>query len=124
MPALPRHLRGPALVALCAVAACLVCAAAWAQAPDLAPAAVPTAAPAADPTLALLQALGPTGTMIAGLGMWWKMNGSKAGAATESADAARIQRLEAEMSDLRVQVALTRQALAHVRDTLREAADD
>lgn len=136
MPSLPAYLRGPALVALCAAGACLACAAAaWAQAPDLAPAA----AAAADPIAAALPPGSPWWagallSVVAGIGLaakWLAGFVERRLAADDASRAAYRQGIEARLAtvereavETRLQLALTRQALAHVRDTLRAAADD
>ncbi len=122
MPTIPRHLRGPALVALCAAVACLcAAAAAWAQAPDVA--AAPAAAAATDPTLALLQALGPTGGAGAVVALVWRAWRAEADRhAEERAELRRqIGELATAQAQLRLDLALTRQALDGVRDLLRAA---
>ena len=132
----PAYLRGPALVALCAAGACLVCAAAaWAQAPDLAPAA----AVAADPIAAALPPGSPwwAGALLAVVGAvvaaarWAAGLVERRLAADDASRAAyrqgiegRLAAVEREATETRLQLALTRQALQHVRDTLRAAADD
>ena len=129
------YLRGPALVALCAAGACLVCAAAaWAQAPDLAPAAA-----AADPIAAALPPGSPwwAGALLAVVGAvvaaarWAAGLVERRLAADDASRAAyrqgiegRLAAVEREATETRLQLALTRQALQHVRDTLRAAADD
>ena len=133
---LPAYLRGPALVALCAAVACALCAAAaWAQAPDLAPAA----AVAADPIAAALPPGSPWWagallSVVAGIGLaakWLAGFVERRLAADDATRAAyrtgiegRLATVEREAVETRLQLALTRQALAHVRDTLRAAADD
>ena len=133
---LPAYLRGPALVALCAAGACLVCAAAaWAQPPDLAPAAVA----AADPIAASLPPGSPwwAGALLAVVGAvvaaarWAAGLVERRLAADDASRVAyrtgiegRLAAVEREATETRLQLALTRQALAHVRDTLRAAADD
>lgn len=134
---LPAHLRGPALALVCAAAACLVCAAAaWAQDPaSLAPAA----AIAADPVAVALPPGSPwwAGALLAVVGAVVAAARWAAGlverrlaaddatrAAYRAAVEARLATVEREATETRLQLALTRQALAHVRDTLRAAADD
>lgn len=132
---LPHYLRGPALVALCAAVACALCAAAaWAQTPDLAPAAV-----AADPIAAALPPGSPWWagallSVVAGIGLaakWLAGFVERRLAADDASRAAyrqgiegRLAAVEREATETRLQLALTRQALQHVRDTLRAAADD
>lgn len=137
MPRLAPHLRGPALTLVCAAAACLVCAAAaWAQDPA---ALAPAAAIAADPVAAALPPGSPwwAGALLAVVGAVVAAARWAAGlverrlaaddatrAAYRSGIEARLAAVEREATETRLQLALTRQALAHVRDTLRAAADD
>jgi len=133
---LPAYLRGPALALACLALACVLCAAAaWAQAPDLAPAA----AAAADPIAAALPPGSPWWagallSVVAGIGLaakWLAGFVERRLAADDASRAAYRQGIEARLAtvereavETRLQLALTRQALAHVRDTLRAAADD
>ena len=133
---LPPYLRGPALALACLALACVLCAAAaWAQAPDLAPAA----AAAADPIAAALPPGSPwwAGALLAVVGAvvaaarWAAGLVERRLAADDASRAAyrqgiegRLAAVEREAVETRLQLALTRQALAHVRDTLRAAADD
>ncbi len=135
MPRLPAYLRGPALALACLALACALCAAAaWAQAPDLAPAAV-----AADPIAAALPPGSPwwAGALLAVVGAvvaaarWAAGLVERRLAADDASRAAyrqgiegRLAAVEREATETRLQLALTRQALQHVRDTLRAAADD
>jgi len=135
MPRLPAYLRGPALALACLALACALCAAAaWAQAPDLAPAAV-----AADPIAAALPPGSPwwAGALLAVVGAvvaaarWAAGLVARRLAADDASRAAyrqgiegRLAAVEREATETRLQLALTRQALQHVRDTLRAAADD
>lgn len=136
MPRLPAHLRGSAIALACAAVACALCAAAaWAQAPDLAP----TATLAADPVAVALPPGSPwwAGALLAVVGAVVAAARWAAGlverrlaaddatrAAYRSGIEARLAAVEREATETRLQLALTRQALAHVRDTLRAAADD
>ena len=133
---LPPYLRGPALALACLALACVLCAAAaWAQAPDLAPAA----AVAADPIAASLPPGSPwwAGALLAVVGAvvaaarWAAGLVERRLAADDASRVAyrtgiegRLATVEREATETRLQLALTRQALAHVRDTLRAAADD
>lgn len=137
MPRLAPHLRGPAIVAICAAVACALCAAAaWAQDPA---ALAPAAAIAADPVAAALPPGSPwwAGALLAVVGAVVAAARWAAGlverrlaaddatrAAYRSGIEARLAAVEREANETRLQLALTRQALAHVRDTLRAAADD
>ena len=133
---LPAHLRGPAISLACAAVACALCAAAaWAQDPaTLAPAAI-----AADPVAAALPPGSPwwAGALLAVVGAVVAAARWAAGlverrlaaddatrAAYRAGIEARLAAVEREATETRLQLALTRQALAHVRDTLRAAADD
>ncbi len=136
MPRLAPHLRLAAGAMAVHIAACLVCAAAaWAQAPDLAPAA----AAAADPIAASLPPGSPwwAGALLAVVGAvvaaarWAAGLVERRLAADDASRVAyrtgiegRLATVEREATETRLQLALTRQALAHVRDTLRAAADD
>lgn len=135
MTTIPRHLRGPALALVCAAVACLVCAAAaWAQDPAaLAPviAADPVAAalPPGSPwwagaLLAVVGAVVAAARWAAGLVERRLAADDTSRAAYRSGIEARLATVEREATETRLQLALTRQALAHVRDTLRAAADD
>ncbi len=132
---LPPYLRGPALALACLALACVLCAAAWAQAPDLAPAA----AVVADPIAATLPPGSPwwAGALLAVVGAvvaaarWAAGLVERRLAADDASRAAyrqgiegRLATVEREAVETRLQLALTRQALQHVRDTLRAAADD
>lgn len=130
MPRLPRHLRGPALVALCAAVACLCAAAsAWAQdaavATDPVAAALPPGSPWwAGALVSVLAGIGFAAKWAAGLVERRLTADDAARAEYRKGIEARVAKLEDAAADTRTQLALTRQALAHVRDTLREAADD
>lgn len=135
MPRLPAHLRGPALVALCAAVACALCAAAaWAQdpaalAPAIATDPVAAALPPGSPwwagaLLAVVGAVVAAARWAAGLVERRLAADDATRAAYRSGIEARLAAVEREATETRLQLALTRQALQHVRDTLRAAADD
>lgn len=130
MPRLPRHLRGPALVLACAVAACLCAAAsAWAQDATVAADPVAAALPPGSPwwagaLLGVVGAIVAAARWAAGLVERRLAADDATRAAYRAGIEARLATVEREAVETRLQLALTRQALAHVRDTLREAADD
>lgn len=123
MPSLPRHLRGPALVALCAAVACALCAsAAWAQAPDLAP-ALPT--PAADPFAVLLTTLGPTGGAGAVVALVWRAWRAEADRHAEERRELRasLTALERTVADLDRRIGRQEDRVALATEALRRAVD-
>lgn len=122
MPRLPRHLRGPAIVLVCAAAACLACAAAaWAQAPDLAPAA----APAADPLASLLTTLGPTGGAGAVVALVWRAWRAEADRHAEERRELRaaLTALERALADLDRRLGRQEDRVALATEALRRAVD-
>lgn len=123
---IPRHLHGPALVALCAAAACLACAAAaWAQAPDLAPALPPTATPAADPLASLLTTLGPTGGAGAVVALVWRAWRAEADRHAEERRELRasLTALERALADLDRRLGRQEDRVALATEALRRAVD-
>jgi hypothetical protein len=126
MPSLPAYLRGPALVALCAAGACLVCAAAaWAQAPDLVPALPAGPAPAADPLAGLLTTLGPTGGAGAVVALVWRAWRAEADRHAEERRELRaaLTAQERLIADLDRRLGRQEDRVALASDALRRALD-
>lgn len=119
MPTIPRHLRGPALALACLALACALCAAAaWAQAPDLAPALPAGPAPVADPFAGIAAAWGPSGASLLAVGTIWREWRKDVAEREKKVDA-----LGGRVADLEKQLALTQQAVAFASDALRRALD-
>ena len=116
---LPAYLRGPALVALCAAGACALCAAAaWAQAPDLAPALPAGPAAGVDPFAGIAAAWGPSGASLLAVAAIWKEWRKDVAEREKKVDA-----ITKSVADLEKQLALTQQAVAFASEALRRAVD-
>jgi hypothetical protein len=113
------YLRGPALALACLALACVLCAAAaWAQAPDLAPALPTGPAPAADPFAGIAAAWGPSGASLLAVAAIWKEWRKDV-----AAQAKKIEEQQALLAALDKQVALTQQSVHIASEALRRAVD-
>lgn len=123
MPRLPAHLRGPALVALCAAVACALCAAAaWAQDPA---ALAPATAAAADPLASLLTTLGPTGGAGAVVALVWRAWRAEADRHAEERRELRaaLTAQERALADLDRRLGRQEDRVALATEALRRAVD-
>ena len=118
----------PALLALALAVACLCAAPAWAQDPasaDAVAASLPPGSPWwAGALLAVVGAVVAAARWAAGLVERRLAADDASRASYRQGIEGRLAAVEREATETRLQLALTRQALAHVRDTLRAAADD
>ena len=116
----------PALLAL--AVACLCAAPAWAQDPasaDPIAATLPPGSPWwAGALLSVVAGIGLAARWLAGFIERRLAADDATRAAYRAGIEGRLAAVEREATETRLQLALTRQALQHVRDTLRAAADD
>jgi hypothetical protein len=120
------YLRGPALALACLALACVLCAAAaWAQAPDLAPALPAGPAPAADPLAGLLTTLGPTGGAGAVVALVWRAWRAEADRHAEERRELRaaLTAQERLIADLDRRLGRQEDRVTLATDTLRRALD-
>ena len=126
MPSLPAYLRGHALALACLALACVLCAAAaWAQAPDLAPALPAGPAHAADPLAGLLTTLGPTGGAGAVVALVWRAWRAEADRHAEERRELRaaLTAQERLIADLDRRLGRQEDRVTLATDTLRRALD-
>ena len=124
----PRATLGTMLALLALAVACLCAAPAWAQDPasaDPIAASLPPGSPWwAGALLAVVGAVVAAARWAAGLVERRLAADDASRAAYRQGIEGRLAAVEREATETRLQLALTRQALQHVRDTLRAAADD